>query len=734
MEKLTEQEQEPHEALSAGWLYISEKCPTKLDGFTQFVWQQEKQVLGAMGNYRAKRALYSQYMLNDFTARVDDAEDNIFNKSNATLGTIRGQITFKAARTKGDLFGSKPWFSASPEGPHDAALAEKIYHHLEWKLTCADAQTQMEGMIDTAYNLGEAIARIGWRRDVDRCTQKKIVAVRKEKGKTVPVLSDAGDYLTDQSEMLRVDESGQPMPDEPTVDEAGNPVEAPAMDEGRAVFADAPGVEYPSESGATTWARWLVEEEYIRYNGLDLKRVDYTAFRCSPGYNNVAEAPFRGHVWEIRRSELRERLLQIYGEQTAWPAEIVNLWDLSKTAPTGDKTDETMKNPRPIGDEYNPTLRVLDAEVLWAATDDGDARWFYVSMLLDYSQAAPIYVDFLANELPQGHRLHRSLYSTIGIDELQGTWAGRGEWEKFDDDNRTMDRMWNEILVRNSMTANPMTAVNWRAIDTPREEVQWRPGAKVSIRENSTVDDAFKFVVMPDTNNDARNLLDFKMNVNMLETGVTSAAKGGIGDLPGTNTATGIQSVLASGSTLHTAPSNDMRRGFEVLLTNAACVLYTHQDTNEAFTYGDGEDQITASLNTADVRDIAMNIRLLMTRAHNTEIVERARTAIGVHTQYLQVPETEKGAARPLYVSLMKGLEIPDAERVIREPLEQDPNAEAAPNPMESIKVGYVDLPHSAKAQLLAMMGFKDITPEMIAEEEDEKEPDEKPAPKALAA
>lgn len=718
----TETLPEPHDALTAGWLYIAGKLGGKLTDLTTFVAEQNKNVDAAMSDYRNKRLLYSRYMVNDFTDRVTDDEDNIFAQSNETLGAIRSQITFKAARTKGDLFGSKPFFTASPEGAMDGPLSEKIYQHFEWKLSCADAQETMEKMIDSAFNLGEAIVRISWRRDVDKYTQKLIVVGKKVEGKSVPILTEKGGYITADMDIMYLDEGGNEIEQVEGEEPQGTPV-----------FRDAPKVLVPTDTGETVWLRWAVDNESVRYEGLDLKQVDFTAFRCSPGYANVADAPFRGHVWEIRRSDLLGRLLNIYGPKDNWPAEITALWELSGTqTSTSQQEPSSQLSVRAKGDEKNPLLKMLDAEILWDPKGEGDARWFFVSMLLDHEQAVPVYVDFLANELPTGHRIHRSLYNIIAIDRLPNSWVGRGEWEKFDEDNAQMDRMWNNMLVTNSFSANPMTFINKDAFASDIAEMQFRPGAKFQVKTNFSPADGIHVFQMPDTNHLTSNLLNFKMTNNMLETGVTSAAKGGMGDMPATNTATGIQSVLASGSTLHQAPSNDCRRGFEILLTNAASVLYARQDKNETFTYGDGDDQITATLSAADVRDLALNIRFLMTRMRNTEIVEKARTALGVLAQWFGVPEMEKGPVRPVFISLLKGLEIADADKVIREPMEQDPNAvqpQQDPVLIAVIKAIFPHLTQDGKAKALEKIGYAGFTADMF-KEEDEVPENEKDAVK----
>lgn len=697
---------------TAAAIYIRANARNGLSDLTKHLIAAEKKVEAEMGDYRMKRERFAAAMENDFSSRVTEDEDNIFRLSNRTLGAVRSQIKFVTARTKTDMFGSTPWFSAQPEGKNDATLSEKVYKHLFWKLRLADAQNVMERMIDRAYNLGEAIGRIGWRKKADRFERKLSVAARNEGGKVVPYVTPAGDYLTADSPTVKI-----PGPDGTEV----------------LVFKDAPSVPFPAvdrgtgKSNGVTWEYFLVDEERVVYEGLELVSIDYQSFRCQMGYNTITESPFRGHVYEVLRSDLYEMLEGIYGAEPDWPEPVATLWLKTKTEPTSAKTDENKKKRRDGIDENNPTIRLLDVECLWSAQGDGRTRWYFATVALDYAECEPVFVDYLANMLPSGHRIHRSLYSCISLDNLPGHWEGRGEWEKYEDFNNLVDQLWNNMLHRDDMASNPISAVDWSKIEEAKEEVEFRPGQKVTLKRDARAEEFMQFIKMPDTNFTTSNNLNFVMNTNMLETGVTSAAKGGVGDLPATNTATGVQSVLASGSTLYQSPANECRQGFEAMLTNAAAVLYSKQDTNETFVFGEGENTEIVEITPQDVQDMNANISFLMTRGKNQEIVERARTAIGVHSQYLNLPESEKGYARSLYVSLLKGLEIPNADDVIRKPIEQDPNAQPpGPNPLESIKVAYADLPKAAKAQLLELMGFKGITPADIEETEDDAEDETK--------
>ena len=705
---------EPTKSRTAAHYYITAPGRKGYTGLVQFIDRREKHVKSDMAAFVSNRDRFSLLMKNDLGHRNTGSTADIFTLSNQTLGAVRSQILFKVASTQGNILGSTPWFSVMPEGVEDTALAEQVYRHYHWKLNQADTSTVIEGSIERCYNYGESIVRLVWDQQVDRFERMATVLVLKTAdGKKTPVLTLEGDYIESDAKTLMLGEDGKPLP-------APTP-EVPEP-QGRMVFADAQNVDYPTQANGMTWEEMSIDEEQSVFNGIRFVHVDYTSFRCPHGFASVSDAPFRGHVYQMLRSELRNKLLAIYGKEQDWPQDIAALWQKTKSDTANQKTDEKQTRTSDQGDVDNPILKMFDCEVYWDAEGNGDARWYFATVLMQHQGCAPVFVDYLANVLPTSGTSHRSLYSAISIDPLPGDWAGRGEWEKYEEFNTLVDRMWNNMLRRDDMAANPITIFNSRVIKQRKETIRFEPGARYECADDEDPRDFMHFVVMPATNFQTDALLQFVMNTNMLETGVTSAAKGGLGDLPATNTATGIQSVLASGSTLSAKPQGDIRRGWEVALTNGATMLYSKQDMDETFAYAEGDSTQLVTLDARAVRNLTANITLLMTRAKNTEIVEKARAAIGTITNYLSTPEMEKKAVRPLYVALIKGLEIPGANDIVRQPLEQDPNQPTEPDPMQSIRISFTDLPTAAKVQFLQKMGFDVKAEDILADLRDTKE------------
>ncbi|NBS68347.1 hypothetical protein EBT31_05450 [bacterium] len=674
---------------TAAALTIAKNGEHGLKGLVEFIKKREADILSDMDDYRQWRQKSDWYMKNELEFRKS-GEENIFKLRNKTLGAVRSGITFKVAKAQQDIFASTPWLNVAPEGNADMELAEKLGNHAQWKLRQAGAKVVGDEAIERAFWYGESVLRLAWDTRREKFERKQVVVV---------------------------DPSGQPL-----TDAKGNFVTADSLtttDEATGVpmFVETPEIEYPSEGG-NRWEEYIVKEEVTTYDGLRFIPINWRSFRCSMAAKCIPDSHFRGHEYQLTRSEIRTKLVDLYGEQSGWPQEIADLFEKTGNAPQGQQTEENQERSADPGDDNNPLIKCFDAEIFWAPSKDAEAAWYFVTILPEYPDV-PLFVDYLANVLPINGTTYRSVYHAVAVNRMD-SWAGRSDWELFEPLNNEVDEMWNETRWRDGMIANPMSVVDESVIEERIEEVTWQPGTRLRRKKGSEGKAFIETVQMPETNGGTREDMNYLLMTNQLETGVTSAARGGIGDMPATNTATGIQSVLSSGSVLHAKPIGDCKEGFECLFTSALTLLYAKHDKQETFTYGEGENQVVATLGPEDVRDLTLNVTLTMTRASNTEKLENARVAIGAFMQYVALPPQQQQASRPLFVQTLQAASVKNADKIIAAPTEEMMQP-PAPNPLEHIKVSYADLPPVAKAQVLAAMGIQ-VAPEDLEEPEEPNE------------
>src|SRR5581483_2935850 len=106
---------------------------------------------------------------------------------NDSLNIVRNVTRFMQARTKEDVWGSKPYVGVTAVGALDGPIAEQMNRHVPWKLEQAGYGRVGKETIDVALNLGEAVLKTTNRTDIDQFEKLELVLVEKSTGKPVIV-------------------------------------------------------------------------------------------------------------------------------------------------------------------------------------------------------------------------------------------------------------------------------------------------------------------------------------------------------------------------------------------------------------------------------------------------------------------------------------------------------------------------------------------------------------------
>lgn len=705
----------------------------KIKEMATYLCDREGVLKREMENWRAKRLIFSAYMENDFSSRQGTKReegkgtDNIFDLSNESMGLVRSAILFTTARTREDIFGSSPWLAAKPVGLADNALADNIQRHLPWKIDQSNFQESGEEGIERCFNLGESILKHTWRRDAQtfhRYANVRTDPKNKEKRPTgkrdvddqeetiefnAPVLTETGDYIfdTDAEHEREVVPGAEGAP--PTLGRVLPPAdpsapEAPEQPAGQTVRVSAKDPDVILHDHHE-FESYLIPDEVVHYEGLDVSAVDFRQFRCRMDVARLEDSDFRGHVYQARLSDLRKRM----GEN--WDDESREIFERIKNGgDSSPKTDEKRAGTPARGDDENPTFACMDVEFERDPEGEGNTTWFYATVLMESQEI--IFADYLANVTPKG----QSMFSVSAINSPFGCWHGRGWYELYWQVMQALDKHFNLVMYRNAMSSNPIAGVNPEAIEEDLEEIDLVPGYRVTLKPGKTLKDFIEFLQMPNLDQNTWQIIEMMIKLFQLETGVTSAAQGGLGDMPATNTATGIQSVLSSGATLQKRPTAEIRRGLEDGLKKSAKIIYLHQNQAETFAVGEGENRELATLDPAQVAGMEIDVTLTLTRFRQREDIENAMACLNVAQQYLALPESEKAAQRPLYIQILKGHGIDNADAIIREPIPVDPNATQGQAISESLAIKFSDLPPKAKAIVMKQVLGIDLTEQDFAE------------------
>lgn len=592
----------------------------------------------SMGPWREKMAKWERMSEDDFSDRKgrndpinDSSEQDIFSDQNDTMGLSPSFNEFHFAQVKDDIFGTRPWVGATPEGKDDADLADDLTKHFSWKIQHSDVEPALIDALKISTWGGTAFVKTGFRREVESYYRTGQVAINVETGKPFLVAPDP--------------ETGKPT----LVKERGNYIET-------AEELAALGISDEQKE----WKEMDLEDTSVVYSNvtaavIDWKDIAFETTACDLLLDHTdVFVRFRvGMIDAINRYVIAEEMeTMLWGALEGWHDEARSHRDESEP----EMTDTPERNK-------NPLCTLVEGFVRCAPFGDGKIVRLHVIFSPDLN--ALFRVDYMANVTPGGVLP----VFPVRINRIPGRVFGRGYFEKYEGTNDAVDRQHNLITFRNRANAHVWTTFQPDALLDPEGSDVTNPDPRTPFKlaPDKTIDDLIQFKAAPDTNGRSENLLNQMIQVGQMRSGITSAAQGEISGVPSSDTATGTKDLQSRGAVIIKSPiteqTEDIRKAVECL----ALLLYANQDTDETFTWSEGRAPELISIKAEEVTDLKMNVSLRLTQAQNREKLEKAMAAMNIIMQWLNVPEMEKTAVRPLFVQALSSLGFHAADDIIRQ-------------------------------------------------------------------
>ena len=644
---------------------------------------------GQLSDLHRKRDNYLLQMEDRFDYRKTLGEQDserptaIFAKQNDSLNVVGGLAEFMAARTIDDLLGSQPFFSVSPEGINDKTLATTMQRHADWRIRRSNIESAYSEAINTAYAIGEVPVKTIY--DQRMLYSEKAANLLADKaGKFV--VTPEGEYITDEDKII---EEAVQAPEDSPISIAEDIQEGEPPDDS-GIENDMPGTEVENEPMITrTFAEkapnfdltpflpLTFKESYIDDlqpfgEALQAAALHHRDFLFPETAPSLDEADFIAHLADFPLSVAKRK----------WKIDPLTLDQLT-TEDAKPKSHTGM--PVQEADEHEETIP-YDPETTDPIVQFAEC---YVTTLVKGQTArlvcivcmktrTIVFADYLSNVTPGGCLP----FTMVRPFPKKGRIYGRGFYELYAYAQEFIERHLNYVAYKNRHHANPTRLVKRDLIKNIQDgdDIPVSPDSTIELEKNAEPGDAISFLEYPDLDERTWQLMQLMMQFVQLRSGVTSAAQGGVESLPQNSTATGIEAILNSGNVLSRRPIREIRRALEKGLFYSLKLIYTNLDEREAFTYLEGEDAQLLSINKSDIANLDFNVRMTMTRLRERESRENAQAALGAFMQYLQVPEPEKEAARPLFIELLKGFGQPDADRIIR-PMLPPPDPATQPPP-----------------------------------------------------
>lgn len=569
--------------------------------------------------------------------RNQDRDDDIklaFTLSNESLNVVAAMAEFASAQAEQDIFGGDPWFAAKPVGAADYQLADLIQKHLQWKLR--------DNRLVTSFCEGIQLAAF------------------------------CGEVFTKASYSTLLDEYEEPVE---VLMSGGKPV----LVEGRmvpsSVGPDA-AQKAAAQVGATgpfSWGEVYQSRTVITREGSEsvVMRHSEVAFREDATELCLNQTSFY-HLTEMTVAHARSlfKLSKVDAIRLALAAG----WQQDKAWLPGREDHILDANPHSdlntnFGMEYEDQLLNSRVQLVegWMRVDpfgDGKERSIYV-VFPPMHEDWLVYANYIGNLSPK---------ATLPVfchtwEKKAGRLYGKGFIEKYGSYQSYVDNLWNQVSFRNDMHANPITGMvpaKFRR-DEDDLDIKLEPGLVLELNPDEKLNEAIQFLELPDLDSRSMELMQTAIQIMQLRSGITSASQGDMTGLPQNNTATGIRQLMSRAAVLLKKPIRSLRRSFNLEFSLHTKLIYTNMNVEEAFLVGEGENMELLSLSPDMIKDLDIDVTLLLTQEQNQTKFESSQAAIAAFQAWIMVPEIEKANARILFLQAIKALEFDQVDEIIRQ-------------------------------------------------------------------
>lgn len=585
----------------------------------------------------------------DFSHR--EGENAVFARSNESLNMVGAGVDYIRSRLIEEIFAEKPWFSAAPRQPDafDPALALQIRRHLQWKLGPdeIDFEAVSADLVTQACKLGECVAKLFYKTE-EECFERIASILWDEEGDAA-VLTQDGEFVFEEGPLEVLAEAVCAPLHFVAEWHPGDPVAADALPPG------------------FCWKEQIVSERQIRCAGAKAAPLHTKEFYCPLNAPSVHEADFVAHMTAMRLSDVCGHLgVSLDGgaaEMEGPDGDLRRaLWQI-RDAGEEPQTESEQPIPGegeeiPVQDE-DPEFRVVEAYFRFDAR--GDGRPCRVFLMVAYDYDVPIFWDYIANVTPDG----QYPFEAVVVNKEPHRWYGKSWFKKFERYQHLIDKLTNQIIYRNDLAANPVKFRRKEAV------VQWQddqpfeiePDKVFDLNDGYSAEDALQTARIPELDEQTKFLLEMVISNWRMRAGVmTTSSQGTFGGLPSERTATGVTQVTATGTTLFRPQLLEIKRGLEAVLRQVVAYEYAYLETDETFPYLEGDVRRSGLLTWQSVRNLDLNVELTLPMADQSENLDAAQLAVNFFNQFLAVPDAFKPVAAPLYTSVYKQLQIPDAD------------------------------------------------------------------------
>ena len=577
--------------------------------------------------------------------------DTIFSLKNLHLPLTALVVEHFMARADEEIAGDRPYFHFEPIGKNDDETAREFNGYFNWKLddkggvhrVIKDAMLPI--FIQRAHILKSTFVEEveDWvDRDrrilVDRATQRPV---------NIP---GRGPIIEGEDEFI----------DQP------DPAAVPPAD------AEATGWQPPVRKHLKADPSFILNEKQhtwvkpsglkrseVLYRGAKSVPVDYDAFLCPSNVANIEEADMTAETYDKDLGWMGKMWLERPWDNWANANRAFEMGDAKPKTET-ERNQQSKENLH--FDQKNPKRKVIECWVKRDVLGTGTPQKFVI--FIDEESKKAVFYEYQAKVCPDFKRPYQSI--SVGRTKY---WWGFSIPEKVAQYQEEADKQFNGELYRNNIAANPFTGGDPTALEEePEGRIDSYPGKYHKTKPNRTLDEAIQVISLPDLDTKTQQILEFIIYMVQLWLGVSSIAQGDYSDTPSDSTAYGIEKTINEASKINKRWIKRIIADIEEHLTKLVLIEYATMGDNlaEVFNYADGDKTRVATMTAQKLRNVQVNVRLVLSQNEDTKTIERARVAMEVQDSYFTIADPiMREAKRPLLKLILESLNFKDTDKLL---------------------------------------------------------------------
>ncbi|MDR1191254.1 MAG: hypothetical protein LBK60_06275 [Verrucomicrobiales bacterium] len=643
--------------------------------------------------FMAKRQLYTMLHRNDVSWRPG-LLGGVFQDSNLTVPLARRIARQMVARANNYFFGTEPWFAVYPVGVADRELARDIERYMIFKFDENNQKHVLETAVEAGFVRGEGVVKTTYETREQIYQQQASVLVD---GQGRDLLGADGDYILDSDLWVAETESEV----DPATGQPGAPVPT-----GRLVLKRDGVTPQPP---APRFASKLVTRKITQFKGAESALVYYKDFLCPLAAESVQQADCVAHLYDLpvmhladlyRRKDLLNTSTEESRRATARAIELIrNMAGENgepKAAANRQRSETGDGDPVTVETNNEPVAEIAELHLRYDANGDGIME--DIMLVLDRRNQLPIFYDYEANVTPDGLRP----FDVVTPNKVEGRWYGMGAYEMFESAQEIVDLLvnrWNFSQSRagridlwrpyNTLEgeANRSLKLNWGETYTPK------PGMKK--------EDIIESVYLNDTKfEQLHQMFQFFLQMATNESGVANANDARAAGLDTGKLATGVRNIEKSGQEMFALYLSTLEPGLQEVVKRATYLTFANLDADEVFTFFEGDQETLGMLRAQDVRDLRVNVAMLLTRYRGEQLLQSSLQAKDLVAEFYGYPVELQPLVAPFFVDMLKSLQINFANEIIVPGKYSTAQPAAPANPQTGLAALGAKPPATAEANL----------------------------------